>query len=98
MTRIPVEEITLCTKCGIPYSEHVCYWAPCKGCPDGHASFHKTITESREWCLWEKEQIQRMKKWKTGESGVYDFDESRECGNLSENHWNDFVKFIRSLP
>lgn len=58
------------------------YNSPCSGCPEGHASFWKTIIESPEWKAWEK-------------VGHYDFPECECLGIMSKGHWEDFVKFIK---
>ena len=65
------------------YDEFLRYYynAPCSGCPEGHASFHKTIIESPEWKAWSK-------------VAHYDIAECECLGICSEVHWRDFVKFI----
>jgi hypothetical protein len=83
--RNEIDMKTICPKCKTPYSEHSCYWSPCSGCPDGHASFWKTIVESNEWREWEKIA------YKKG----FDSDESRECGLFSPRHFQAFIKFLR---
>ena len=51
--------------------------------------------ESVEWKNWEKEVARRMRTGKY--KGVYDVDECREIGVLSEKHWKSFVHFIRKV-
>ena len=75
------KQSNLCPRCGIPYSEHTCYWQPCEGCPNGHNSFWKTIVESKEWKEWEKVAY---------ENG-FDWSESTECGWLSPQHFQAFL-------
>ena len=60
------------------------YNTPCSGCPEGHASFWKTIIESPEWKMWQK-------------VGHYDFAECECLGVMGKRHWEDFVKFIEKL-
>src|SRR3990167_3537915 len=55
----------------------------CEGCPEGHASFWKTIIESPEWKEWIK-------------IAEYDIPECEELGIISKEHWEDFLKFILS--
>ena len=61
------------------------YNAPCSGCPEGHPSFWKTITESEEWKEWSN-------------VAKYDMPECGECGFISKKHWHDFIKFIIARP
>lgn len=58
------------------------YNTPCSGCPEGHASFWKTIIESPQWEAWKK-------------VGHYDFAECEELGVCSKKHFRDFLKFIK---
>lgn len=67
-------------------TERNAYWSPCLGCPEGHPSFWKTIVESDEWKRWEEV---------ANEKG-FDYDESRECGYLSPEHWQAFLAFLIS--
>lgn len=62
------------------------YNAPCKGCPEGHASFWKTVIESDEWKLWQKEQSKNPTR---------DMPECEELGIISADHWKEFVQFIK---
>lgn len=84
----------ICKRCKVPYEEHICYFSPCAGCPQGHSSFHKTIVESKEWQLWEKENEKRMNKKII--KNCFDYDECRELGIMSQKHWDAFIKFIKS--
>lgn len=59
-----------------------------------YPSFWKTIVESKEWKLWYKEQMRRFADDARTE-GVFDIDESQECGWMSPGHWEEFVKFIK---
>ena len=54
-------------------------------CSDGdHNSFWKTVVESEQWKAWEKSENGRN----------YDVDECRECGWISQKHFQDFLQFI----
>ena len=58
-------------------------------CSDGiHESFWKTVITSSQWEAWEKV---------AGKEG-WDTDECRECGWISPQHFQAFIKFIISLP
>lgn len=59
------------------------YNAPCLGCPEGHASFWKTIIESPQWKEWKK-------------VGQYDFAECECLGAMGKKHFQDFIKFIKN--
>jgi len=78
-----------------------CWEFPCKGCKNPHPSFWKTITQSKIWEKWYKEQMKRMENCKCFDSvdrctcTIFDIDESQECGNLSENHWEAFMDFCK---
>lgn len=58
---------------------------PCLGCPEGHSSFWKTITESPQWEEWSKSQDINTK---------YDMAEVEECGWISQEHFQAFLKFV----
>ena len=68
---------------------------------DKFPSFWKTIVTSDEWEKWEKEQMRKFKDCKCFDSskrctcGVFDIDECRECGWLSNRHWKAFCKFLK---
>lgn len=72
---------------------HYAYWSPCDGCKNGHPSFWKTIVESPQWEVWEKE-VDRRLHTPTME-GAFDVDESRECGWFSPEHFQAFLKFVK---
>ena len=56
-------------------------------CSDGwHDSFWKTTIESPQWKLWQEEQRKNP---------TYDMLEVEELGYISQNHFQDFIKFIR---
>ena len=82
----------LCPSCNEPYAKHTCYVnvACC-----GESSMHKTLVESEEWGLWEKENSRRMH---TDNEKCFDTDECRECGYMSPAHWKEFIGFIKTLP
>ena len=67
-------------------------------------SFYATVVSSPQWKLWYEEQMKRMnggrivKKKFYGKGGqVWDIDESQECDLISQNHFQDFIKFIKFL-
>ncbi len=68
------------------------YWEACTGCKDGHPSFWKTVVESPEWQLWEKEQSRRFSSQEMDD--IFDVDECAECGHISPKHFSEFMKFI----
>lgn len=70
----------------------------CKGCGH-HDTLYKTFFNSPEWEAWEKEVAKRMHEQADIEAtyeGVWDVDEARELGCMSEGHFKDFIKFIRN--
>lgn len=86
-------ELCRCENC-----EKERYLSPCAGCRDGHPSFWKTIIESKYWKLWEKENSRRLKKLcNGGKEKCYDVDECRELGAFGKEHFEEFIKFIKTL-
>ena len=89
------------TPCICETCEKAQYWTACEGCEKGHASFWKVVVESHEWKLWEKEVSRRenehRKKQSKIWSGVWDVDECRGSGYISQKHFQDFLKFCKSL-
>jgi hypothetical protein len=74
------------------------YCAPCAGCAGGHPSFWKTIVESEEWRLWHEELRKRWKKIHDEDClPIFDIDESQELGCMSKEHWEEFVKFVKTI-
>ncbi len=65
---------------------HAYYLQECKGCPDGHSSFWRTIITSKEW--------EALKKY-NGKKMNWDFPENEELGILSPLHWKAFISFIK---
>jgi hypothetical protein len=70
-------------------------------CSDGiHNSFWATVIESPQWKEWEKEVAHRMKVGKRDErgnwlgEGIWDIDECRELGEISPEHFQDFLAWI----
>ena len=61
-----------------------------------HDSFWKTVVQSPQWEAWCKEVSRRFQEQKDLPivSGVYDVDECAECGWISKEHFQDFIKFI----
>ena len=84
-----------CPRCKAPYNLHTCFWTSCVGCPGGHSSFHRTITMSPEWALWEKENSRRMNLEPIG--NCFDVDECRECGIMSPEHFKEFLEFVKTI-
>ena len=91
----------ICESCKKPYSEHTCFWSPCSGCEGGHSSFWRTVILSDSWKAWQEEQRQRMARGKFVDGKFsemcYDMDEVCEGGFISENHWKEFLQFIKQL-
>ncbi len=65
------------------------YCVPCGGCKEGHPSFWKTVTESPQWKLWQKEQMNPKSKYETR-----DMPEVEELGIISPEHFQDFLTFL----
>lgn len=71
-------------------------------CSDGnHNSFWKSVVESPEWKEWEKEVARRFSIGRHNEKGnwtgppVFDVDECREVGWISNKHFAEFLNFCR---
>ena len=92
MLNLLTSSISLAYSKGKEEAEQNAYNSPCKGCKGGHPSFWKTVTLSKEWAEWEKEQRKRFAT--DTKEGCFDIDECRECGWISSSHWEEFVKFI----
>lgn len=60
--------------------------SPCSGCGT-HPSFWKSVVESPQWGKWG--EIAYEKGW--------DYDECRECGWMSQKHFQEFLKFCKKL-
>jgi hypothetical protein len=71
------------------------YHSDCIGCKGGHSSFWETVTKSPQWKLWQEEQRKRFAT--EIKYGVWDIDECQECGWISQEHFQDFIKFILDL-
>ena len=54
-------------------------------------TFYDTVVHSKEWKAWEEYLHQEAMQDRLH----FDIDESIECGWLSENHWNAFIKFTK---
>lgn len=65
---------------------HFYYKTPCSACGH-HNSFWATIIESEEWKKWK--EFNKLENW--------DWCECEELGIISENHWKEFIKFIKSI-
>lgn len=67
--------------------------------PDKFQSFWETVTKSPQWKAWELEVYRRFREFsRDGEflEQVYDVDECRECGWISDEHFQEFMKFTIS--
>lgn len=75
------------------------YWTPCKGCKDGHPSFWKTVIESEQWKVWEKDIAKRFRAADKDKPipNVWDVDECRECGMISQRHFQAFLNFCATI-
>jgi hypothetical protein len=92
-----IKKSEICARCNDLWENHTCYWSPCPGCPNGHASMHKTLTESKEWREWVKENSRRFHLKPIG--NCFDIDECHELGIMSKEHWEEFIKFTKgSIP
>lgn len=60
----------------------------CSGC-ERHQSIAGALLRSKEWRAWYKYASENM---------LYDVDETLTIDVMSDNHWNDFIRFIRKLP
>jgi hypothetical protein len=60
------------------------YWFQKCSC-GGHSSFWRTVILSPEWKAWKKHN--KNMNW--------DFDECEELGIMSQEHWEEFIKFIK---
>ena len=62
-----------------------------------HPTFYRTVIESPQWKLWEGEQAGRLHlltmEHKNPDGGIYDMPEVMECGWISKQHFQDFLKF-----
>ena len=71
---------------------------------DNEQDFYHTIIRSPQWEAWEKEYKRRVIKncegslWNTDRQlKVFDIDESRDLGLISQEHWQEFIKFIKTI-
>ena len=60
-----------------------------------HPTFYRTVIESPQWKLWEQEQAKRLRFINAGGPirGIYDMPEVVECGWISQEHFQEFLKF-----
>ncbi len=58
---------------------------PCAGCLGGHDTFWGTVVSSPQWKAWEESRPD------------WDIDECRECGHISQGHFQAFLQFA-ALP
>lgn len=57
----------------------------CTGC-GYHDTFWSTVITSPQWKAWKEYAKPKM---------LYDFDENEELGIISNEHFQDFIKFIK---
>ena len=62
-------------------------------------TFYKTITESPQWKAWQEEQHRRFlgqqEEVLPKRVKVYDMSEVMECGWISPEHFQEFIKFVK---
>jgi len=69
---------------------------------DNEQDFYHTIIRSPQWEAWEKEndfnmltnQYHSIDDYK---HKVFDTAESRDLGLISQEHWQEFIKFIKTI-
>jgi len=71
---------------------------------DNEQDFYHTIIRSPQWEAWENEYKRRVIKnceddlWNTDKQlKVFDIDESRDLGLISQEHFQEFIKFIKTI-
>jgi len=57
-------------------------------------TFYYTVITSPQWKAWQKEQNRRMQTRRKNFKGVYDMPEVMECGLISQEHFQEFLKFV----
>lgn len=67
-----------------------------------HSSWWQAIVRTPEWEAWYKEVGRRMSEQADRTigkplEGVWDVDESQECGWMSVEHAKDFLAFVKTL-
>jgi len=64
-------------------------------------TFYRTVIESPQWKAWEIEQAKRLHSILINADeggpikGIYDMPEVVECGWISQEHFQDFLKFCK---
>ena len=86
MKKKPCHEYCQCETC-----EKARWIQPCSD--GGHPTFWNTVKSSPQWGAWYQEQMRRFRTKTT--KGVFDIDESQECGIISPEHFQEFIKFIK---
>lgn len=59
-----------------------------QGSADTYNSFWKTVISSPQWQAWAKKNRKAMR---------WDTDECEECGWISEEHFQEFISFLKKL-
>ena len=59
-----------------------------KCCGGYHQTIAGALLGSKEWGLWYKHASKKM---------LYDVDETQEIDAMSDNHFQDFIRFIKTL-
>lgn len=66
-----------------------------------YSNFYKTVTQSPQWKAWQEEQNERLRRVvRTGAkvaTGCYDMSEVMECGWISQEHFQEFLKFCKGI-
>lgn len=67
----------------------------CESC-GGHSGFWKTVVQSPQWIEWEKYNNSLSWEDRKKLDLMYDIDECRECGWISQDHFQAFIRFIKN--
>jgi len=67
-------------------------------CLDKHQTFYGAIMNSPQWQAWQNEHMRRRMLLGTSEQlPVFDIDECEGIGAISDEHLQEFFKFIKDL-
>lgn len=61
-----------------------------------YQTVYKAFMNSPEWRAWENHLTEKMKRDEFVPGEMFDFDETRECGWMSDKHMRAFMRFVRS--
>jgi len=71
-------------------------------CKDKHQTFYGAVTSSPQWSKWYEEQMKRFselvfnkKTCRYDGKPTFDIDESEAVGAISQEHLQEFFKFIK---